>query len=129
MAGGCIIVEATTSSNTELLLPGRASYARSLSCVGDKLRSFRSYLRWMCVDQFDVRHVMVSWSLESPEPATFELSTTISSIFVQAAKEFETELKKDPEDSSNPPPVESPKAVSSEDEKKELETSGTNDST
>ncbi|KAJ8512904.1 hypothetical protein OPV22_003338 [Ensete ventricosum] len=49
--------------------------------------------------------------------------------FQQAAKEFETELKKDPEDSSNPPPVESPKAVSSEDEKKELETSGTNDST
>ncbi|XP_065001465.1 sec-independent protein translocase protein TATA, chloroplastic-like [Musa acuminata AAA Group] len=49
--------------------------------------------------------------------------------FQQAAKEFETELKKDPEDSSNPPSVESPKAVSSEDDKKELETSGTKDST
>ncbi|XP_009398562.2 sec-independent protein translocase protein TATA, chloroplastic [Musa acuminata AAA Group] len=49
--------------------------------------------------------------------------------FQQAAKEFETELKKDPEDSSNPPLVESPKAVSSEDDKKELETSGTKDST
>ncbi|CAL9080164.1 unnamed protein product [Musa textilis] len=48
--------------------------------------------------------------------------------FQQAAKEFETELKKDPEDSSESPPAESPKAVSSEDEKKELETSGTTDS-
>ncbi|XP_064952181.1 sec-independent protein translocase protein TATA, chloroplastic-like [Musa acuminata AAA Group] len=48
--------------------------------------------------------------------------------FQQAAKEFETELKKDPEDSSKSPPAESPKAVSSEDEKKELETSGTTDS-
>ncbi|CAL9066756.1 unnamed protein product [Musa banksii] len=50
------------------------------------------------------------------------------SLIVQAAKEFETELKKDPEDSSKSPPAESPKAVSSEDEKKELETSGTTDS-
>ncbi|RWV98569.1 hypothetical protein GW17_00038574 [Ensete ventricosum] len=48
--------------------------------------------------------------------------------FQQAAKEFETELKKDPEDSSKSPPAESPQAVSSEDEKKELETSGTKDS-
>ncbi|THU45029.1 hypothetical protein C4D60_Mb02t13580 [Musa balbisiana] len=48
--------------------------------------------------------------------------------FQQAAKEFETELKKDPEDSSKSLPAESPKAVSSEDEKKELETSGTKDS-
>ncbi|XP_010936083.1 sec-independent protein translocase protein TATA, chloroplastic-like [Elaeis guineensis] len=46
--------------------------------------------------------------------------------FQQAAKEFETELKKDGEDASKPPPpAESPKAVSSEDEKKELEASGT----
>lgn len=50
------------------------------------------------------------------------------SLIVQAAKEFETELKKDPEDSSKSLPAESPKAVSSEDEKKELETSGTKDS-
>lgn len=48
--------------------------------------------------------------------------------FVQAAKEFETELKKDTEGSSEPPPAESSKAVSSEDEKKQLETSGTNES-
>lgn len=50
-------------------------------------------------------------------------------ICIQAAKEFETELKKDNEDASNPlPPAESPKAVSSEDEKKELEASGTKES-
>lgn len=43
----------------------------------------------------------------------------------QAAKEFETELKKEPEDGSKPSPAEGPKAVGSEDEKKELETSAT----
>ncbi|KAG1368708.1 sec-independent protein translocase protein TATA, chloroplastic [Cocos nucifera] len=46
--------------------------------------------------------------------------------FQQAAKEFETELKKDDEDGSKPTPqAESSKAISSEDEKKELEASGT----
>ncbi|RWW17224.1 hypothetical protein GW17_00018856 [Ensete ventricosum] len=50
MAGGCIVVKAITNSNTEPLLPSRAPYAHGLSCVGDKHRSFRSYLRWMCVD-------------------------------------------------------------------------------
>ncbi|RRT79798.1 hypothetical protein B296_00017627 [Ensete ventricosum] len=63
MAGGCIVVKAITNSNTEPLLPSRAPYAHGLSCVGDKHRSFRSYLRWMCVDQSDIRHTMVSWSL------------------------------------------------------------------
>ncbi|XP_072987016.1 sec-independent protein translocase protein TATA, chloroplastic-like [Typha latifolia] len=43
--------------------------------------------------------------------------------FQQAAKEFETELKKDPEVASQPPPSESLKAVTGEDEKKELEAS------
>ncbi|URE04535.1 sec-independent protein translocase protein [Musa troglodytarum] len=44
--------------------------------------------------------------------------------FQQAAKEFETELKKGPEDSSKSPPAESlDKAMSSEEEK-DLETSG-----
>ncbi|KAG6499023.1 sec-independent protein translocase protein TATA, chloroplastic-like [Zingiber officinale] len=41
--------------------------------------------------------------------------------FQQAAKEFETELKKDPEDS------ESSKSANDEDERKELETSGSKD--
>ncbi|RWW27867.1 hypothetical protein GW17_00007688 [Ensete ventricosum] len=40
-----------------------ASYARSLSHTGDKLNSFWSCFKWMCVDQFDARHAMVSWSL------------------------------------------------------------------
>ncbi|KAG6495036.1 hypothetical protein ZIOFF_042827 [Zingiber officinale] len=52
----------------------------------------------------------------------FNLTATspLSSI-VQAAKEFETELKKDPEDS------ESSKSANDEDERKELETSGSKD--
>ncbi|XP_020272627.1 sec-independent protein translocase protein TATA, chloroplastic-like [Asparagus officinalis] len=45
--------------------------------------------------------------------------------FQQAAKEFETELKKEPDEGSKPSLPEDPKASSSEDEKKELETSGT----
>ncbi|RRT42555.1 hypothetical protein B296_00057033 [Ensete ventricosum] len=63
MAVGCIVVEAITSSSIKSLLPSSASYACSLSNVGDKLRSFRSYLKWMYVDQFDARHTMVSRSL------------------------------------------------------------------
>ncbi|RWV82714.1 hypothetical protein BHE74_00011788 [Ensete ventricosum] len=53
-------MEATTSSSIELLLPNRALYAHNLSRVDDKLKSFRSCLRWMCVDQSDVRHTVVS---------------------------------------------------------------------
>ncbi|RZS27142.1 hypothetical protein BHM03_00060575 [Ensete ventricosum] len=60
MAGRYIAVEATTNSNTEPLLPSRASYARSLSCAGDNLRSFWSCLRWTCVNQSNARHAMVS---------------------------------------------------------------------
>ncbi|RWV82322.1 hypothetical protein GW17_00056188 [Ensete ventricosum] len=53
-------MEANTSSSTKLLLPSRASYACSLSYIDNKLRSFRSYLRWMCINQFDARHTMIS---------------------------------------------------------------------
>ncbi|RRT47305.1 hypothetical protein B296_00023330 [Ensete ventricosum] len=45
------------------MLPGRVTYAYSLSNVNDKLRTFRFYLRWMCVDQSDARHTMISWFL------------------------------------------------------------------
>ncbi|RRT50839.1 hypothetical protein B296_00033570 [Ensete ventricosum] len=64
MGGGCIVVEATIRSSTEPLLPSRVSYAYSLSRAGDKLRSFGSYLRWMCVNQSDVKHAMVSYSFK-----------------------------------------------------------------
>ncbi|RWW25779.1 hypothetical protein GW17_00009858 [Ensete ventricosum] len=57
------VVEATTINNTESLLLSRASYVCSLSCTEGELMSFQSYLRWMCIDQFDARHVVVSWSL------------------------------------------------------------------
>ncbi|RWV88168.1 hypothetical protein GW17_00049767 [Ensete ventricosum] len=50
MTEGCIVVEVTISSNIEPLLPSRVSYTRSLSRAGDKLKSFRSYFRWICVD-------------------------------------------------------------------------------
>ncbi|RRT32552.1 hypothetical protein B296_00051720 [Ensete ventricosum] len=63
MTGGCIIVEATTINNTELLLPSRASFVCSLSRAGDNLKSFRSCLKWMCFDQSNAKHTMVSWSL------------------------------------------------------------------
>ncbi|RWW07924.1 hypothetical protein BHE74_00037106 [Ensete ventricosum] len=38
------------------------SYACSFSRADDELKSFRSCLCWMCVDQSDTRHAMVSWS-------------------------------------------------------------------
>ncbi|RWW03496.1 hypothetical protein GW17_00033353 [Ensete ventricosum] len=51
------------SSSTETLLSSRVLYARSFSRVDDEIRSFRSCLRWMCVEQSDGRHAMVSRSL------------------------------------------------------------------
>ncbi|RWV97469.1 hypothetical protein GW17_00039739 [Ensete ventricosum] len=75
MVGGCIVVEATSSSSSEPLLPIWASNARSLSHAGNKRRSFRSYLRWMCVDQSDARHAVSlgpssSWAFLSPPSPT-----------------------------------------------------------
>ncbi|RZS02892.1 hypothetical protein BHM03_00033000 [Ensete ventricosum] len=75
MAGG-IVVEVTTNNSTELLLPSKASYARNLSCVDLELRSFRSCLRWMCVDQFNGSMQWSptlsssSWTSSSPLPLT-----------------------------------------------------------
>ncbi|RWV85848.1 hypothetical protein GW17_00052322 [Ensete ventricosum] len=63
MVGGGILVEVTTSNSIEPLLSSKTSYERSLSRVGEELRSFRSCLRWMCVIQFDVKHTIVYWSL------------------------------------------------------------------
>ncbi|RWW18163.1 hypothetical protein GW17_00017859 [Ensete ventricosum] len=56
-------MEATTNNSTESLLPSRAFYICSLFCIGDKLRNFRSCLKWMCVDQSNAKHVIISWSL------------------------------------------------------------------
>ncbi|RZR74057.1 hypothetical protein BHM03_00031506 [Ensete ventricosum] len=60
MTEGCIVVEATTNISTEPLLLSKVSYARSLSRATNKLRSFWSCLRYMCIDQFDARHAIVS---------------------------------------------------------------------
>ncbi|RZR93134.1 hypothetical protein BHM03_00021553 [Ensete ventricosum] len=56
-------MEATTSNNTEPLLPSRMSYVCSLSHVDDELRIFRSCIRWMCVDQSDARRAIAFSSL------------------------------------------------------------------
>ncbi|XP_009385545.2 uncharacterized protein LOC103972887 [Musa acuminata AAA Group] len=63
MAGEGIVVEATISSTTESLLSSRVSYARCLSRADDELKSFRFCLRWMCVDQSNAKHAVVSWSI------------------------------------------------------------------
>ncbi|RWW33778.1 hypothetical protein GW17_00001494 [Ensete ventricosum] len=49
-----------TNNSIEPLLSSRASYARSLSRINNELRSFQSCVGWICVDQFDVKHTMVS---------------------------------------------------------------------
>nr|CAD1825104.1 unnamed protein product [Ananas comosus var. bracteatus] len=41
----------------------KGSYARCLSHAGDELKSFRTCLRWMCVDHSDTLRSAVSWSL------------------------------------------------------------------
>ncbi|RWW31227.1 hypothetical protein GW17_00004158 [Ensete ventricosum] len=49
-------MEAGTSSSIEPLLSSRASYARSLTHVSDKLKSFQSYLRSIYSDQSNANH-------------------------------------------------------------------------
>ncbi|RRT73936.1 hypothetical protein B296_00012127, partial [Ensete ventricosum] len=52
-------VEVITSINIEPLLPNRVSYTRSLSRASDKLRSFRSYLKWVCANQSDDKYALL----------------------------------------------------------------------
>ncbi|XP_054789541.1 uncharacterized protein LOC129318565 [Prosopis cineraria] len=52
--------------NGEALLNSRAvssKYHRSASNAYDELQSFRSYLRWMCVDQSNIWTALMSWSM------------------------------------------------------------------
>ncbi|XP_078443295.1 uncharacterized protein LOC144712834 isoform X2 [Wolffia australiana] len=53
------------SEVTPLILSfGRGkAYARCASYVDDELHSFRSWLRWMCVDQSDPWRAALSWSM------------------------------------------------------------------
>ncbi|RRT36182.1 hypothetical protein B296_00055668 [Ensete ventricosum] len=89
MDGEGIVVEATTSSSTKLFLPSRTPYVCSLSRADDELRSFRSYLRWMFVDQSDAWHVMISCFLFLllrvfiPIASHFVLSTASYDVAVQ----------------------------------------------
>ncbi|GAV85876.1 DUF3537 domain-containing protein [Cephalotus follicularis] len=51
-------------NNREALIRNRnVKYTRSVSLATDELHSFRSYLRWMCVDQSDVWTACLSWSV------------------------------------------------------------------
>ncbi|KAK8940685.1 hypothetical protein KSP39_PZI009873 [Platanthera zijinensis] len=45
------------------LLPRNGAYQRSLSHAGDELKSFRSCLRWLCIDHTDPLRAAASWSL------------------------------------------------------------------
>ncbi|RZR91889.1 hypothetical protein BHM03_00020080 [Ensete ventricosum] len=56
-------MEMTTNNNTKLVLSIMASYASSISRADDEPKRFRSYLRWICVDQSNAMHEMVSWSI------------------------------------------------------------------
>ena len=70
-------MEVITNNSIELLLLSRASYIRSLSHVDNKLRSFWSNLKWMCVNQSDTSHAVVSRSL-----------FLLLSIFIHTASHF-----------------------------------------
>ncbi|WVZ85831.1 hypothetical protein U9M48_032699 [Paspalum notatum var. saurae] len=54
-------VEVASASAATPLLRRRGSYTRSMSHARDELRSFRSCLRWMCIDHSDASSPAVSW--------------------------------------------------------------------
>lgn len=41
----------------------RKDYRRVFSNAKDELHSYRSFLRWMCVDQSNLLHSFISWSV------------------------------------------------------------------
>ncbi|KAG6637673.1 uncharacterized protein LOC122280749 [Carya illinoinensis] len=47
----------------EALLSRNTKFTRCISHAQDELQSFRSYLRWMCVDQSNVWTACLSWSM------------------------------------------------------------------
>ncbi|RYR79894.1 hypothetical protein Ahy_A01g004686 [Arachis hypogaea] len=50
-----------SSSKKEPLLDRRKQYNRCVSNVNDEFRTFRSYLRWMCMDQSNKFTAALSW--------------------------------------------------------------------
>ncbi|XP_061349971.1 uncharacterized protein LOC133295191 [Gastrolobium bilobum] len=50
-----------TNNVKESLLDRRSKFNRSVSHVNDELHSFRTYLRWMCVDQSNLLTTILSW--------------------------------------------------------------------
>lgn len=49
--------------NREALINRNNKFTRCVSNAQDELQSFRSYLRWMCVDQSNVWTASLSWSM------------------------------------------------------------------
>ncbi|XP_031286561.1 uncharacterized protein LOC116145262 [Pistacia vera] len=49
------------NSTREVLIPPNNKFTRSISHAQDELHSFRSYLRWMCVDQSNLWRACLSW--------------------------------------------------------------------
>lgn len=49
--------------NREALIDQHNKLMRCVSHAQDELQSFRSYLRWMCVDQSNVWRTCLSWSM------------------------------------------------------------------
>ncbi|KAG4920792.1 hypothetical protein GYH30_049453 [Glycine max] len=54
---------ATTATASTALLDRRGKYNRSVSNLNDEFHTFRSYIRWMCVDQSNPFTAALSWSL------------------------------------------------------------------
>ncbi|XP_027343826.1 uncharacterized protein LOC113856274 [Abrus precatorius] len=52
-----------TTTAAESLLDRRSKFNRSVSHVNDEFHTFRSYLRWMCVDQSNPFTAALSWSV------------------------------------------------------------------
>ncbi|KAG0482259.1 hypothetical protein HPP92_010343 [Vanilla planifolia] len=52
-----------TGGERAALLPKKGSYLRCLSHASDELKSFRSCLRWLCVDQSEPLRATLSWIL------------------------------------------------------------------
>lgn len=48
---------------TEVLVSRNTKFSRCVSHAQDELHSFRSYLRWMCVDQSNVWTACLSWTM------------------------------------------------------------------
>ncbi|KAF8009098.1 hypothetical protein BT93_J0171 [Corymbia citriodora subsp. variegata] len=81
------------ADDTEALISdGRRSvkFARCVSHAQDELQSFRSYLRWMCVDQSNAWTACLSWSMF----LVFAIAVPITSHFLLACDTCDAKHKR-----------------------------------